>query len=350
MYTGWGRQGGGPNALYDFLIGGLTPQQYRADTVDVVRLTGVLDPAPINYRGQPARVLQPTGKDAARLVMLNAFDTIQLSMDSLMMLRDPENWYLQERGKAEVEQQSRELGMRHTLTKYVYVSKFLLNATIYISKSGVIQEASDSNTQHTISTGLPAANLSQLNIGGLGNVISASWATAGTKILDDLDTLTARAVTAGQEPPRHIWMNWADKYLLRNNTQIMASYGQNVNLFTAALRGDTLEIGNYMFHFFSGAYKAEDGTMKYYIPQGRAIITPEPGAWLHYGEGLQLVPRSLDVFQDASAALANWDDKFGDFAYTLLRVDPIALNLYAGFNMLFGLRNPSCVYAPTIVY
>lgn len=378
-YVAWGRNGT-PNPFFEFYTGMSAPDvpdesppltgggsvsvnadgstttaaglpQYPTDQVEFIKLGRVKDPAPINFRGQPARVLQPTGKSKAELAMLNSFNVISLSMDVMQMLREPDQHILQQRGRTEIAQQFEDFGTRHRVLKQVYVAKSFLGGAIYFNAEGEILESS-SGAAITVQTGVPAINLGQLDKAdfgtGSGDIVATAWDQAGAKILTQLEDLAEATEYQNTEPLRHIWLHRSNKKWLRENTEILAFYGAGQERLDKDLLSDTFEIGNFTFHFYGGTYTAADGTTKPFIPKDQAIITPDPGGWLAQGVGLQLIPTTLDIRGTVEEAVASWQEHWGDFAYLLCDHNPASLNMYMGFNWLFGFRNPASVFAPTV--
>ena len=348
VYQDYGRQAA-TNPFFDFYTRGPS-KNFDTDQVEFIKLSRVSDPAPINYRGQPARRMSPTGKTRRALAMLNMFDVLNLKADSLMFLREPESWMLQQGGATEIQQQLEDLALRHLYTKYVWLAKYFGGGAIYIDANGEILESS-SGAVVTVDTGIPAANQSQIdlsNFGGSGNAIDAAWDVAGTKLLTQLDRLNHTAVEfQGSEPLRHIWVHPTAKAWIRQNTEILAMYA-SIERLDNALLGDAFEINNYVFHFFGGTYEAADGSRKPFIPLTKAIITPEPGPWIAQGSGVQIVPTTVDVQPGQFVNFAGWEKHYGDFAYFQAEHNPPSVNLFAGTNWLFGFKNPSSVFVPTV--
>lgn len=323
-------------------------ENYDTDEVEFVKLSNLRDPAPLNTRNQAARVLTPTGKERRKLSMFNMFNVLQLSMGTMQFLRDPENWVLQRQGEKEVTQQTEDFAKRHMLTKQVLVSKFLTSATVYISRAtGDILESA-TGEYISVSTGIPAANLSQIalsSFGGSGNVIDLPWDNPAAKILNQLDTLNDCVEYQGSEPLRHIWLKSQNRKWIRQNDEILEFYGAGQERLDRAVAGDTFEIEGYTFHFWNGTYLDSSDSVKPFIPATQAIITPEPGDWLARGRGLQLVPRQVGIVGNQRG---EWDEVYGDFAYTYQEHNPPRLDLFTGSNWLFGFKNPASVFAPTV--
>ncbi len=349
-YQDYGRQNGGGNPFFDFYTRG-PMKNWDTDSVELIKLSRVKDPAPLNSRGNPARRLQPTGKTRRALAMINMFDVLNLKADSLQFLREPDQWLLQNGGATEIQQQLEDMAAAHVVTKHLWLAKYFGGSAIYIDANGEILESS-SGAVVTVDTGVPSANQSQIdltNFGSTGNAIDAAWDVAGTGILTQLDKLNHTAVEhQNSEPLRHIWCHGTARAWLRSNTEIKALYSAGMDRLDNALRGDTFEINNYVFHFFSGTYTAADGTNKPFIPLTKAIITPEPGPWIAQGNGVQIVPTTVDVQQGQFVNFAGWEKHYGDFAYFQAEHNPPSVNLFAGTNWLFGFKNPASVFVPTV--
>lgn len=379
-YVAWGRNGT-PNPLFEFYTGMSTPPdppegetvvqpatdalgnptgattsapgvpQYSVDEVEFIKLGRVKDPAPINFRGQPARVLAPSGKDKSFLSMLTAFNAITLSGDVLQMLRAPDQWTLQQRGITEVGQQVQDFATKHRILKQVYLAKTFLGGAVYFDGDGEILESS-SGAQITVQTGIPAINIGQIDKAdfgtGSGDVIATAWDQAAAKIMTQLEDLSEVTEYQNTEPLRHVWLHRSNKKWFRENTEMLAFYSAGQDRLDQELMGDTFEIGEYTFHFYGGTYVAADGTTKPFIPKDKAIVTPEPGSWLAQGVGMQLIPTTLDIQSSVQDVISSWQEHWGDFAYALSTHNPIGLEMYMGFHWLFGFRNPASVFVLTV--
>lgn len=382
-YVAWGRSGA-PNPFFEFYTNMSTPAeppdegeppltgeggaavtesadgstttapglpQYPTDQVEFIKLGRVKDPAPINFRGQPARVMQPTGKEKASLAMLNSFNVISLSMGVLQMLREPDQHILQQRGRTEISQQFEDFATKHRMLKQVYVAKNFLGGAVYFDGGGEILESS-AGAEIVVETGVPAINQGQLDKAdfgtGTGNIIALPWDNAAAKIFTQLDDLYEVTEYQNTEPLRHVWLHRSNRKWLRDNTEILAFYSAGQERLDRDLMSDTFELNGWMFHFYAGTYKAADGTTKPFIPKDKAIVTPDPGQWLAQGVGLQLIPTSLDIQNSVQDVVSGWQEHWGDFAYTLADHNPASINMYMGFNWLFGFRNPASVFSPTV--
>lgn len=351
MYQDASRKAVENNPLFS-MYGTGDGERYETDEVEFVKLSNVRDPAPLNTRDQAARAITPTGKESRKLSMFNFFNVMRLNRATYRFYRHPEQWTLQGGAEMELRQQTEDYAKKHMLTKQVLLSKYFTGQTIYISRAtGDILESS-SGEVYSISTGIPSANLSQIaktSFGmGSGNIIDLPWDNPAAKILDHLDLMNEAVEYQGSEPLKHVWLHRTNKIWLRNNDQILETYGMpkesNAARLDNELKGDTFEINNYMFHFYGGTYEASDGSISYFVPKTKAIVTPDNGDWLARGVGVQDVPTNVGIVKDGG----EWKEVYGAFSYAYETHNPPGLELYSGDNWLIGLRNPGSLFCPTV--
>lgn len=366
MFEEYGRQAP-PNPFFDFYTRG-TPTDFPADQVQFVALQAIRSAAPLNLRGSPARMLQPTGKQIRSLTMMRMFNAVQLSMDAVQMLRKPDQYAYQQKGFEEVSQQMEDAGTRCITAKQLTLAKSFAGGAVYVGAQGQILESS-SGAVYTIDLGIPAANKAQLArsaffSGGSGNIIAQSWDDPTALILDQLDELYDGAARTNVAPPRHVWLFRSNKKWLRNNLQIQKLYNFQVdsNRLDNTLKDDQFEINNYVFHFYGGTYQpSTGGALIPFIPDTMAIITPEPGPWFANGRGMEYVPQRTGLVESGSvegffnpssltAALASLDEVYGDFGYVEVAISPTRLNLFSGSNWLYGFKQPNYVFCPTVKF
>ena len=329
------------NPLVDFYSTGI--KDIKGDRFEFVYRSGMKDPAPGNLRGQPARVLQPTGLREDKVYMLHAFNEVSLSMDALQMLREPDNTYLQEKGKTEITRQFEDFGDRHKLFRALALAKTFSDGLVYLNGDGDILESSSGATV-TVDFRVPASHKDQLS-----GIVDTAWDAAGAKILDDLDQIAIQAEVENAPPPKHVWIHPTSKRWLRTNTQILAFLQASPEKANRILAGSTIEdLGGYTWHFYGGTYTAQDGSTKPFLPETKAIITPDVGPWLNARNGSELITQYEGIAADPIAALADVTEVFGDFAYVKLIDNPTKLVLRMGTNFVYVFANPNAVWMPTV--
>jgi len=371
IYEEFGRNTS-PNAMFDYYVGAATSaanaeamsiiedtgmardvpvissagngsvERFDADTLEWVFVGRQKTQAPLSKRGSPARVLQPTGLDSRSMTLAHVFNELQLGMDSLRAIREPENWVLQRKGITEVNRQVSDFSTKHLVMRQVFLKQALTVGIVYLDKNGMIQENS-TTPEITIDLGVPSGHKTRLNYNGSGNLITADWDLPATDIIKQLDDIRVAAEEENVEPPKHIWLNAKNKGWIRENTNIKAYY-TGIRPVNEMFTGDTFELEGFVFHFVGGTYVDNTGTTQPFIPLKTAVITPDLGRWFGNAVGLEYVPATLDIVGSTDEAINAMTEVYGDFAYSKLSHNPVYLSLFMGSNFMYYFRNPKSIW------
>lgn len=333
------------NPLVDFYS--KQTKNYTGDRFEFAYREAMKQPAPANYRGQPARVLQPSGASERRVYMLHAFNEISLSMDALQMLRRPGDQTLQEKGRDEIVQQMEDFGARHQIFRAVCLAKTLSDGVIHFGAEGQVLESS-TGAAYSVDFGVPDSHRDQLDAGS-GDLINLPWDNPAAKILDQIDAIREQAEEENTDPITHIWLHHSAKRWLRDNEQLQSFLAGSSEAVDRVLRGTVVEeLNGLTWHFFSGTYQAQDGSTVPYVPRNRAILTPDVGPWLRAANGSELITGFEGIRSSVDGALNEVTEVFGDFAYVKLLDNPTKLVLRMGSNFVYAFAQPESVWMPTV--
>lgn len=190
-------------------------------------------------------------------------------------------------------------------------------------------------------------NLPANNSGNLNGIIDANWDLAGTKIINQLLNLNAEAELQTGFPIRHIFINSKTYGYLLANTQMQTVRGTALPIFnnyrtrfiqTAA--GPQRESGfdvqfpsipNITFHVYDGASVVSSQTdpatrtsvnTSKYIPDGRALLVPEPdpGGWHGLATCGEPIKETDDAQPEIKEGLNSWSYGINDPPGEELRV------------------------------
>jgi len=210
------------------------------------------------------------------------------------------------------------------------------------------------------SYGIPAEN--KTNLGG---IISASWATASTDILSQLNALSVHASRVSGLLPRHLIMNGNTIAPLFLNTKLNSVGGSAYRIFDSLtnrpVEGDNAPtsgaynvvfraLPQYIFHVYNEGYianevvpdfDAQTSTSNFvkYIPDGYVIITPDPGDWCGSIIGQEPVAENV---ADAGRVVT------GFHLWRTREIDPPRYDIKAVHNFAPILPIPSAVYYPYV--
>ena len=213
---------------------------------------------------------------------------------------------------------------------------------------------------------VPSGNQNQANMLGAGNIISASWATAGTKIIDHLSSMFDACAQLYGSVPTDAFCSPAIWSYIINNTQVInvggsaqtpfeyvryaddtLSNGKQTTEMIAVLRAfPTLKWHIVTDHLVldgtDTSYASGTGTLTRVLPANDILLVPPAdGSWLdllHYGEYVSAAP-GLPAVKRPSY-----------FMWTETQTRPSVVNLLALMNAVPRLRRPKCLVRPTVVF
>ena len=167
-----------------------------------------------------------------------------------------------------------------------------------------------------VETLIPAENQGQLPIGPSdADIIDVPWNDPSAKIVKQLQELDKIHAVRNGNPLRHIWLNGSTMAPLFDNTQLRSVVGTAFTIFQSMTRraidpgqmypdtGYDVVFGalpNWVFHVYNQVYipglvgndfasQTSMDNIKFYIPDGEAIITPNPGDWCEKVAGTEPV-------------------------------------------------------------
>lgn len=321
------------------------------DTFEVKIFPATSQPAPTNRLNSPAKVLQEIGGQKRYYTPITAFNEMYLDANTLMYLEQENNPAYQEMGREELNRQIDYFKQRHTLLRMLGLSKALFGGQIFRDVDGNITETS--STGPTVDLGVPATRKSQLNVLG-GNIISAAWDVASTKILTQIDQIKIAAEELGVEAPTDIWLHSTAKRWLRDNDEIRA-YFQNKQLDPDPILTGSMypNLGGLNWHFFDGSYTDSSGTTRSFFPKTMAVLTPPVtrGGWFRAMNGSTRVRTSGagDRYAaDAASITGGSEIVYGDFFYAKEVDNPDTVVIRGGTKFLYAFANPNAIWMPTV--
>jgi hypothetical protein len=281
------------------------------------------------------------------------------------------------RGQQYVRRQLEFLTQRFTNAREFMVSR-MFRGGWSVSIEGedwVPGEMSQSGYAFNVDMQLPSTHKTQLTAGTSANIIEDSWDDPSADVIGQLLTLDMAAERENGRPIRHIWINGNTfKYLL-DNTGLQSTGGTAFRIFeslrartaTAELNGERFPdtgfdvvfraLPLHTFHIYNGGLTlpaagtsevGEDLTTQLsatyfslFLPDNYAILTPDPGNWMGWIEGSEIVAENL---------LDEGREAFGFTSWTTRVIDPPGWELKALDNGLPVLYEPRAIYYGTVIF
>lgn len=302
--------------------------------------------------GAPSRgrALKDPGYVDGRLV--HFFEHIDLDPLVYQQLHSPEA-YVQDQGIEILSDEIESAGIRLANDRIVMVASTLRHAALYFDADGDILPSS-SGAEYTFSFNRSANNANQLN-----GIISASWALTNTDIPTQLINLKSTAAeTHGYEPEVCFYGKNVPKYLMQND-HIGAFLQRNPGYNDEYLRTNKIPDGLFGFKWvpvYTAFYEDSAGTNQQLWDDDLCVFTPgvadlgERMRWWAFKEGSFMVPTSMDVRANINNPFANFKTEYGQFAYCVPKVNPVAATVHYGDTCSPVLRKADATYAATVAF
>ena len=210
--------------------------------------------------------------------------------------------------------------------------------------------------------GIPATNLTQLDMGTGSDIIDASWALAGTDVVAHVLKVNKAMERQNGRPLRHIWINSTTFELLLSNTSLQNVAGTAYRIFDSltarnmkseegipdsgfdvVFRGLPLQT----FHIYDGVLNVNQtvdsdttANRSMFIPDDVAVFMPDPAPdWIGYISASEFVKENI---------MDNGKQVFGFHSWTTNVIDPAGVELKMIDNGLPVLYVPKCIAYGTV--
>jgi hypothetical protein len=323
------------------------------DILEIVTYGDDRKPAPTNARGASARTLDTKGASKAYFSPIHMYNEVTLPMAAVENLRQADNPAKQEKGAEEIRRQFDLFGRRHRITKAAALAKLLGDGVAYFDVNGQLLENS-TGAATTVDLGVAASHKTQLNHSSLGsNIVNTTWSNAGANILQDLEQIREAAEYDQAPMPKHVWLHTVAKAWIRANTDLKTYAILNspqAEQFFNGLPADTLQVGDWTFHFYNGTYEDSAGNIVPFVSKTKAIITPDvnDGTWFRSIAGSEVIATGEGISNSIDQALAQTTTVYGDFSYLAVKHNPLKVSLFMGSNFLYAFADPNAVWMPTV--
>lgn len=203
------------------------------------------------------------------------------------------------------------------------------------------------------------------NTGNAGGIIDALWNITTTDILTQLNKLSAQSARTSGLLPKHVFLNGITAAPLFNNTKLNAVGGTAYRIFDSIsnreVSGDNAPtsgaydvvfraLPQYVFHIYNEGYVANEVVPDFdsqtsltnfvrYIPDGRAIVTPDPGDWIGSIVGQEPVAENVNDPGRIVTGFHLWKTR---------EIDPPRYDIKAVHNFAPILPIPSAIYYLTV--
>ncbi len=318
----------------------LTPtDSMSGNTFEYTKVDGNRSLARIIARGSPAHRVGQQGISLQKATMLDSAESQEFKGTSLLNLVNidaPEQ--KQKMGEQEILRQTLWFKKRQVNLLQASVQHMMLNFAIHVDEKGEVLP-SDSGAMVSVDAGIPAGQLTQLDILGGGSIIGNSWGTAGTDIVTNISDIILQMMKLGgwlmteayygKNIPGYIFGNdTAKEWINRNQTLSAQAFARNqVPEGFQALNWHDASKGFYL--------DASD-TVQQFIGDDDVVFTPAiSDDWWRMAYGSNPVPMgAMSRGTDANDMLAQIEEVVGPYSYAELLTNPVRIEQYAGVTWL----------------
>jgi len=211
------------------------------------------------------------------------------------------------------------------------ISAFALGAIYYDSAGQLLPTSAGAAV--TINYSVPSGNQAQLNVDGTGAVIAATWATAATGIVKQIQNLRKAARKLTGYPLKHaLYGSNVLDYIL-SNTQLKEIINRSPayqEAFSAGVIPNGL-LGFTWWPAYETYFASANGTVNEVFGADTVTFIPDPSVeWYERMEGATRVPKGVAIATDLSDAHSNSALTTGMYSYAYQTLDPL------GHTMVYG--------------
>lgn len=321
-------------------------RRIEGDQGTYTRVNGHRQTARLVARGSKARVRDRKGIAEVPVKLATMFEQMTHEAAVLHNLRNYENEARQRLGVAEISRHTRDFrGYFENLRISMVHSLFSLGA-IYFDGDGNLLPSS-SGAVYTLDFSVPAGHKDQLDIDGSGDIISASWATASTDIVGQVNAIKAAVLRKNGYALKHAYYGENILGYLLANDSVQAAMNSHPGLAAAFMQGQVADgFLGMKWHPMDGAFfDDENGDTQAWWPADQVVFTPDPSPeWYEVMEGSHPVPASLgNVSADGVAALGDIREATGMYSYAAITHNPVGIDQFFGDTFLPILKVPASI-------
>jgi hypothetical protein len=326
-------------------------RRVEGNTCTYFRVEGIRKTARLATYGSPSRVRNLSGVSEIPVTLMHTSESISHDVSTLVNLKNFINEEKQKLGEQEVARRTAEFKQLFMNLRSAAIFSLLSQGAIHFDAEGNLLPSS-SDAAVTIDFGIPAGNLNQLDALGDGDIIDASWATAGTDIVGQIQALKQAAVQLSGYPLRHAFYGKSILGFLQAN-DILKLYLQNNQKYQEIIAGGEIPDGllGLTWHPMSEAFSELESGGKFWVGDDTVIFTPEPDlSWYEFIEGSTPVPVNLERASDSVDALRQVILQYGMFSYAKITDDPVAIKQVSGDTCLPIIKVPKAVFIATVKF
>jgi len=318
-------------------------EQVMGDKANYIKYTGTRQVARLVPYGSPPVQTKKVDITDQSVKLLHAEEKMAFSQELYRVFRDWENYKPQQQfARQQLVHQGEQFANRFDSLRTATVTQGLGRGALYFDAAGNLLPTS-AGADLSLDYGVPANNKNQIN-----GIISASWATASTDIVTQINNLKMTAMQTTGYPLKYAFYGKNIAGYIANNTSMQAYLARNMQLNEKWLATGSIPPGVLDLIWVpvqSSFFEDQNGVVREIFPSDTVTFTPDIDSGFYtLFEGSMLVPTGFGMFADAAAALSSLAEIYGRFRYAYLDIPPTQIFDVAGDTFLPMFRVPDAMF------
>jgi hypothetical protein len=333
----------------------VVPEAFYTTTKDTIgdsgrytRVTGQRRTSKLSQYGAPA--VRRELKDVAFVdcKLMHTFEEQLIDPLTMQRIRNYDNYNIQRLGIDEIARQVAGFKQLFENAEIATVLQALIVGTIWWDAAGNLLPTSTGAVE-TVTFQISANNQNQLN-----TTFDIGWQNATADIPKQLRKLKKLARRLTGYPLRHALYGENVPTYFTNNDFVLDYLSRNVTERDEFLDTDELphELFGLQWHpCYESFWEDQTSTNQSIIGPDQVIFTPEPSPdWWELMKGSYMVPKTIDVVDNLTANLDNFEEVHGMFGYTAPMHNPPTLANYFGNTWLPVIKVPDAIFQATVSF
>lgn len=320
-----------------------TTEKVVGDKANYIKYVGTRQVSRVVPYGAPPMQTKKLDVSDQSIKLLHSTEKMPFSQELFRVFRAWEDYKPQQMfAKQQIAHQGLQFRQRFDNLRLAAVTQVLANGALYFDANGNLLPTS-SGADLTIDQLVPANNKNQLN-----GLITASWATASTDIVGNVNAIKRQAIQLTGFPITTAYYGKNIPSYLATNTAVSPFLSRNAArneqfLSTGQIPDGVLDLK--WVPVQNAFYEDQSGTVQTIFGDDAITFAPDISAAVYcLFEGSYLVPSSFGMFADGMAALNSLSEVYGMGRYAYLDVPPTQINDVAFDTFLPLLRVPNAFF------
>ncbi len=292
-------------------------EQVSGDKATVIKFNGTRRVAQVRPYGAPPLQVERLDPGEESFKLLHSIETMPYDQHFLKVLREWDKYVPEQQWfKVQLAQYGENFAERQVnLRTAVTTSNLATGKTWFDADGNLLPNATGASL--VVDQQVPAANQ-----GGIGGILTTSWADPTADIAGNIRAVKKRARRGAGRPLKYAFYGANVTGYIERNASMSKFFQFNPVAYQSFVDNGKVPDGAFGLIWVAAQdafYEDATGTERSLFPDDQITFTPEPSKdWYTVYEGSFNVPNKLGMFTNAQEAVNNWEERFGMFRYAYI--------------------------------